>query len=540
MTTDNQPTSVTTLNTDRQTKNPKKTWGDAFSAYMDRRVLTLILLGFSAGLPFPLIFSTLSIWLDEAGFDIKLITMFSWAGLAYSFKFIWSPLVDIVPLPILTKKLGQRRAWLLVAQVLILLMTVMLGSFSPTSEQVLVYMAVFAVLLGFSSATQDIVIDAYRIEIADVSLQTALSASYVAGYRIAYILSAGGALFLASWFGSVEGHYSHEAWQKTYYVMASFVGVGILTTLFVAKPTVTVKHHERKTQDYLNLFLLFLVGVGTFIGSFILIGNVMVAMLGDLTAIKSPLLKFLIETLKFVVSAVSAILVGTVLVKANVINKQVAMEVWVEPIKDFFVRYGKKAILLLLLIGLYRISDIIAGATSNIFYTKELGFTKEDVATAVKTVGMIMTILGGFVGGLLAERFRVMPAMMIGAILASASNLLFVLLAMKGHDFTFFYLAVVLDNLASGLASAVFLAFLSSLTNIRFTAVQYAVLSSLMTLTPKILSGYSGSMVAEMGYANFYTFTALIGLPILYLVYLVDKKIMLNQTINIEDNQNAN
>lgn len=280
MTTDNQPTSVTTLNTDRQPKNPKKTWGDAFSAYMDRRVLTLILLGFSAGLPFPLIFSTLSIWLDEAGFDIKLITMFSWAGLAYSFKFIWSPLVDIVPLPILTKKLGQRRAWLLVAQVLILLMTVMLGSFSPISEQVLVYMAVFAVLLGFSSATQDIVIDAYRIEIADVSLQTALSASYVAGYRIAYILSAGGALFLASWFGSVEGHYSYEAWQKTYYVMASFVGVGILTTLFVAKPTVAVKRHERKTQDYLNLFLLFLVGVGTFIGSFILIGNVMVAMAG--------------------------------------------------------------------------------------------------------------------------------------------------------------------------------------------------------------------------------------------------------------------
>lgn len=505
--------------------HPQKSWSQAMQAYLDRRVLTLLLLGFSAGLPYLLIFSSLSIWLDEAGFDMKVITMFSWAALGYSFKFIWAPLVDALAVPLLTQKLGNRRAWLLIAQCLIMLAIMLLGSISPMSEQSLVYMAMAAVLLGFSSATQDILIDAYRIEIADVSLQTALSAAYMAGYRVGLIVAGAGALFLASYFGTTKGGYVYEAWRNTYYVMAGLMSVGILTTLFIAKPTQVVRRYERSTHDYINLFVLFLGGVGAFIGGYVLADMALSQAIASINDIKSPLMKFLLETAKFITAILMAVATGWILVKSNLVKKQVAMEVWVEPLQDFFVRYGKKAILLLILIGLYRISDIIAGTTSNLFYIK-MGFSKEDIAVAVKTVGVIMSIAGGFLGGLLAERFRIMRAMMIGAILASASNLLFVLLASRGHDYTVMYIAVVLDNLASGLAGAVFVAFLSALTNIKFTAVQYALLSSLMTLTPKILGGYSGGMMETMGYATFYTFTALVGVPVLFLIYLVDKKIM--------------
>lgn len=508
---------------------PKKSWSQAMTAYLDRRVLTLFLLGFSAGLPLLLIFSSLSIWLDEAGFDMKVITMFSWAALGYSFKFIWAPLVDAIVVPVLSQKLGHRRAWLLIAQCCIMLAIFLLGSVNPAlntiNGQALTYMGMAAVMLGFSSATQDILIDAYRIEIADVSLQTALAAAYMAGYRVGLIVAGAGALFLASYFGTTKAVYVYEAWRNTYYIMASLMGVGIFTTLFVATPTQVVRKYERSTHDYLNLFVLFLAGVGAFIGGYLLTDFALTQAVGDLAKIKSPLSKFGFESLKFISASLIAVITGWVLVHANLIKKQVAMEVWVAPLNDFFVRYGKRAILLLLLIGLYRISDIIAGTTSNLFYIK-MGFSKEDIAVAVKTVGVIMSILGGFVGGLIAERFAIMKAMMIGAILASASNLLFVLLANSGHDYVVMYLAVILDNLASGLAGAVFVAFLSSLTNIRFTAVQYALLSSLMTLTPKILGGYSGGMVETMGYANFYTFTALVGVPVLLLIYLVDKKIM--------------
>jgi len=204
-----------------------------------------------------------------------------------------------------------------------------------------------------------------------------------------------------------------------------------------------------------------------------------------------------------------------------------AVQTWVSPVTDFFRRYGRSALLLLALIGLYRISDIVAGVISNVFY-QDLGFSKEEIAWAVKTFGVLMAIAGGFVGGALSQRYSLMKMMMLGAVLAAATNLLFVALAYQGRDLTLMYLAVGSDNLASGLAGAVFVAFLSVLTNIRFTAVQYAILSSLMTLLPKTLGGYSGTMVENIGYPGFFLFTALLGLPVLLLVYLVDKKIYRN------------
>lgn len=496
----------------------KKSWGEALSAYKDRRALIMLFLGFSAGIPILLIFSSLSLWLREAGIDRSTVTMFSWAALGYSFKFIWAPLIDAIPLPVLTKKLGKRRAWLLTAQCLIILAILIMASVNPVNQS-LVLMAMGAVLLGFSSATQDIVIDAYRIELAETSMQTILSATYNAGYRIGMIVAGAGALFLAEHFGSVKGAYSYDAWRNTYFIMAGVMGVGVATTLLIKEPINNRLNIVQNSSDYLRLVAVFFLSVIGFVLSFIGLGKI-------LPETDSVLLGFLLETVHLIGSLAVALAVGTVLVKLGLVKKQVAFVTWVEPILDFFKRYGKKAFLLLMLIGLYRISDIVAGVISNVFY-EDLGFSKTDIATAVKTFGVIMVIVGGFVGGMVAQRFRIMQAMMIGGVLACLTNLMFVLLALRGHDIVLMYTAVALDNLASGLAGGVFIAFLSALTNIRFTAVQYAIFSSLMTLIPKVLGGYSGTIVDNVGYAWFFAFTTLIGLPILYLVYLVDKKVMI-------------
>ena len=492
-----------------------------WAAYRDRRAIIMALLGFSAGIPILLIFSSLSLWLREAGIERDTVTMFSWAALGYSFKFIWAPLIDALPVPVLTKRLGRRRAWLLVAQIGIIGAILIMANTNPAVPHTLTIMAFGAVLLGFSAATQDIVIDAYRIELAPPVMQSVLSATYNAGYRIGMIIAGAGALYLAAYFGSTEQIYQYTAWQKTYWIMAAVMGVGVATTLLIREPLRAAPLPLRANRDYLRLVLVFACCVIGFVGTFASLGDV-------LPQTKAVMLGFVIETLRLGLSLVVALGLGQVLVAMGVVDKTVAYETWIEPITDFFHRYGKKAVLLLLLIGLYRVSDIVAGVISNVFY-KDMGFSKTDIATAVKTFGVIMVIVGGFLGGILAQRMRIMKAMMLGALLACLTNLLFVALAMRGHDIVFMYAAVACDNLASGMAGAIFIAFLSSLTSIRFTAVQYAIFSSLMTLFPKVLGGYSGSIVDSIGYANFFTFTTLIGLPILVLVWLVDRYVGLEE-----------
>ena len=591
----------------------KKSWGEAAKAYLDSRVIVMLFLGFSAGIPILLIFSSLSLWLREAGIDRSVVTMFSWAALGYSFKFIWAPLIDALPVPFLTKWLGRRRSWMVVSQLLIVLAIFLMATVNPVSEDVLIYMAGAAVLLGFSSATQDIVIDAYRIELAPPSMQSILSSIYVSGYRIGMIVAGAGALYLADYFGSTEAFYSYEAWRNTYYIMAGVMTLGILTTFASYEPTAEIlqsnkQHRNLKVfliysalllipgllfgvvyllnmlinlaldtpvalipqvalpsikfyflalvacapllllyfiinqpkiinkaplvaetrEDYVRLVLLFVFAVVAFIAAYVLIGQL-------LPAFDGVFVSFVSETLHLLMSLAVALVAGFALVQVGLVNKQIAMATWIEPIVDFFRRYGMKALLLLALIGLYRISDIVAGVISNVFY-QDMGFSKTDIANAVKLVGVIMAIAGGFLGGLLAQRFRIMHAMMIGAILACVTNLLFVLLTYNPGSLPIMYMAVIFDNLAAGLASAVFIAFLSALTSIRFTAVQYAIFSSLMTLIPKVMGGYSGSIVDSMGYPFFFIFTFAIGIPILALIYFVDKYIVIGDNDDIYDN----
>ena len=503
----------------------KKSLSESLQAYLDRRSLIMLFLGFVAGIPILLIFSSLSLWLREAGIDRSVVTMFSWAALGYAFKFIWAPLIDAVPLPILTKLLGRRRSWILVSQIMIIAAICIMASVNPANEGSLVLMAVGAVLLGFSSATQDIVIDAYRIELAPPSLQAVLSAMYVTGYRIGMIVAGAGALYLADYFGSTESFYSYEAWRNTYWIMAAVMGIGVITTLVIHEPIRQQVVVERKTSEYTRLVLVFAISVIGFVLVFANAGLV-------LPETESVFAGFLIEVVRMVSSLAAALIIGYGLVKANLVEQEFAKTTWIEPIADFFRRYGKKALLLLALIGLYRISDIVAGVISNVFY-QDMAFTKVDSANAVKLVGVVMAIAGGFLGGLLAQKMRIMRAMMVGAVLACVTNLLFILLTYHPGSLPYMYLAVILDNLAAGLASAVFIAFLSALTSIRFTAVQYSIFSSLMTLLPKVVGGYSGTIVDSTSYPFFFMFTFLIGIPILALIYYVDKYIVIGDNDDI-------
>ena len=505
------------------------TWRETTREFTDPRVLSMLFLGFSAGIPLLLIFSSLSLWLREAGIERQAVTFFSWAALGYSFKFIWAPLIDKLPLPLLTTRLGRRRAWLLVSQLAIIAAIVGMALIDPASSGGHVTrMALAAVLLGFSSATQDIVIDAYRIEAAAPRLQGLMSSTYIAGYRIGMVVAGAGALYLASLFGSELGSYSYQAWQLTYLIMASTMVVGVVTTLLISEPETQRRDaHVYAATDYLRLVAVFVVSAAAFAGGFFLSGALFAGLKVSLGG--SPLTHFLLETLHFALAIALALATGWLLVAAGAVNRAMARETWIEPALDFFRRYGfASAMLLLALIGLYRISDIVLGVISNVFY-QDIGFTKPQIATAVKTFGVIVSIAGGLLGGLMATRYGVMRILMLGAVLSAATNLIFVLLAMAGPNVVMLYIAVTADNLAAGLASAAFVAFLSSLTSVSFTAVQYAIFSSLMTLLPKVLGGYSGSMVDTIGYPSFFVFTTLIGVPVVLLVWLAGRGLAIDE-----------
>jgi PAT family beta-lactamase induction signal transducer AmpG len=285
------------------------------------------------------------------------------------------------------------------------------------------------------------------------------------------------------------------------------------------------------TSDYARFLLLFALAVGSFIGMFILTKEIANSFFNDLKEFlgNKNLANFLIELVRLATALTCAYLVAAVSMKAGVVKRQMIQETYIAPVTDFFNRYGKTlALLLLLLVGLYRISDIVLGVIANVFY-QDLGFSKPEIAMVVKSFGLFMTILGGFLGGLLATRFGVIRILFVGALLSALTNLLFMLLATMGHNLPMLYVVISADNLSAGLASAAFIAFLSSLTNIQFTAVQYAIFSSLMTLLPKILGGYSGTMVETMGYQNFFLITALMGVPVLFLIAYASKRFDLSK-----------
>jgi PAT family beta-lactamase induction signal transducer AmpG len=485
----------------------------------------MLFLGFSAGLPFWLVFSSISLWLGEAGIDKATITFFSWAMLGYSFKFVWAPLVDTLPLPLLTKCLGRRRSWLLLSQAMIISSIVIISMIDPATDK-LIFMAVAAVLLGFSSATQDIVIDAYRIEAARPEWQALMSSTYIAGYRLGMLFSGAGVLYLATYFGSSAEQYSYQAWQKSYLVLAIAMFVGVTTTLLLKEPKPNTKGNLVNMHQYLGFLLLFVLAVLGFIGTYWLSHDLAEHIKSELTNLfaNKVVASVFVELMRLSLAMLCSALIAKIVISTGLISKHLIVKSYVLPIQDFFSRYGwSLAWLLLALVGFYRLSDIVLGVMANLFY-QDMGFSKPEIASVVKTFGLVMTLLGGFLGGVLSMRFGVMPILLLGAVLSAATNLLFMAMSYMGHDIVMLYVVISADNISAGLASAAFIAFLSSLTNVSFTAVQYAIFSSLMTLFPKMLGGYSGSIVDSIGYPSFFMITALLGIPVIALILLAKKQ----------------
>lgn len=501
-----------------------QSWLQSFKAFLHPRVISMLFFGFSAGIPLLLIFSSLSLWLREAGVDRSTVTYFSWAALAYSFKFLWAPLVDRMPLPFLTRWLGRRRAWLLVSQLAIMSSIILIAMVNPAEENALSLMAVVVVMLGFSSATQDIVIDAYRIESVEQDFQALMSSTYIAGYRIGMLTSGAGALILASYFGSSVSDYQYDAWRWTYLCISLTMLVGLFTTLIVSEPeNYQASPHQYSSQQYLKFISIFVLSIAVFISVYWFSASEVKVAKASLAALTNNgvLSNLSVETARLLLGIGAVILFVKVMSYTPLYERKLINETYVAPVLDFFQRYGTRvAIVLLVFVGFYRVSDIVLGVISNVFFL-DMGFTKNEIAKVVKTFGLGMTIAGGFLGGILAARFGVIKILYLGAFLTVATNLLFMLLAQAGHNIELLYLVISADNLTAGLASAAFVAFLSQLTNVSFTAVQYAVFSSLMTLIPKTIGGYSGSMVENLGYSNFFLVASLMGVPVLFLIYLI-------------------
>ena len=484
------------------------------SPLFNPKSLRMLFLGFAAGLPILLIFSTLSVWLFKAGVNRATITLFSWVGFAYSFKFIWTPIVDNLKLPILGK-LGHRRSWLLLSQLMIILSLIFISFTDPKTS--LLCTAIAAIFIAFSSATQDIVLDAFRIESASKNLQGALSSMYLTGYRIAMIVAGAGSLWIASFLGTEI--YNQKVWQQVYQIMALLMLFGVLTVFYSSEPKIK-RNIEKNSNQKIKFFIAFLVSLAGFILCYLYFK--------DLFDSKDPIINFLNEFIKIIFCFLIFALIIFFLIKIKFLNKESAKNAYAKPVLDFLNRYGSKATSILLLIGLYRISDVVLGVMANIFYI-EKGFSIAEIATYSKFFGTIATIVGGVIGGLASVHLGVMRSLFIGALISALSNILFAWLALVTADVKILAFVITADNVASGFAGATFIVYLSALTSIKFTATQYALFSSTMLFLPKLIAGYAGGFVNLFGYPTFFIFTAIIGVPVLLLIMWINKTIKINK-----------
>ena len=269
----------------------------------------------------------------------------------------------------------------------------------------------------------------------------------------------------------------------------------------------------------------FFICVAVFITAFSLLGDSFkdfkAWLIADITENKR-IAGFIAATVKLWLCIGLAAFTGWALVRVKAVPKEMLIEGYVDPVRDFFVKYGKTALLVILLIGLYRVSDIVMGVIANLFYS-DLGFTKIEIAAYSKTYGLIATIAGGFLGGAIAIRYGVYKALLTGAILSAATNILFAFMVGLDKSGSILLMTITADNISGGIATAAFVAYLSSLTSVSFTAMQYAIFSSFMTLFPKLLAGYSGAMSLSLGYADFFYLTALMGIPAVILVVILSK-----------------
>ena len=423
-------------------KDSIEQWLDALGVYRDPKVAAMLFLGFSAGLPFVLTAGTLALWLSVEGVSMTEVGMFAWVGILYAFKFVWAPLIDQIKLPLLWAALGRRRSWMLAAQLGVAAALLGMSSVDPSAQ--LGMLAVLALCVAFSSATQDIAIDAWRIEAAATTQQGAMAAAYQLGYRIAVLVAGAGALLVGD----------QVSWPVAYQAMAALMGIGIITTLLISEPdpaNQTAKMTETTIWQTRTWF----------------------------------------------------------------------EEAVVQPFVDFFDRNGRNALLILCFIGIYRISDMVLGVMANPFY-EQVGFTPTEIAFASKTVGFAATIAGAVFGGVAVARYGVSRPLIFGAVILAVTNLAFAGLALAGPSISLLAVVNGADSIAQGFTGTVFIAYLSGLTNVSYTATQYALFTSLMVLPGKILAGLSGFVVDAVGWVAFFGYAFLMGLPAIWLATRVN------------------
>ncbi len=480
----------------------------ALGVFAERRTAVMLALGFAAGLPNLLVFDTLSAWLRDSGLSLELISFFSLATLSYSFKFLWAPLVDRTSVPGLTAWLGHRRSWMLVAQAAIILGLLCIAGSDPKANLGLV--ALFAVLTGFSSATQDIVVDAWRIEAADISRQGAMAAAYQWGYRISIIVAGAVPLVLADSYG----------WNISYGLMALLMGVGIAAVLLAPSeqshvirpmPADGFKSAPARESVEWGLRLALLVAGAVLLGSGLganadLLSHVIsgFGFPGAAGALKTAWasrnegvwLQFLSVIAGFSVVALAALPIPHVRTRPGIYLSHALGD----PLGDFFGRFGRTAGLILALICLYRISDFVLNIMTP-FYL-DLGFSKTQIAEARKVFGVVMSMVGVFAGGWSVARLGIMRSMVIGAFALPITNTIFAWLATQGPNMTSLFVAIGIDNVVSGYAGTCLIAYMSSLTSVGFTATQYALFSSLYSLPGKLIASQSGRIVENAANAS--------------------------------------
>ena len=476
--------------------------------FFKKETLKMLLLGFSSGLPILLIFSTLSVWLFKAGIDRSTITLFSWVGFTYAFKYLWSPIVDNFKIPFFDK-MGHRRGWLLFTQLMIIASLILTSLTDPAKS--LLFITISITLLAIFSSTQDILIDAFRIESSPIYLQGPLSSMYIAGYRLAMLIGGAGSLWLASYLGSEI--YNKNVWKTVYLIMALFMVVGVITTLVSKEPKINNKKNL-KINEHAKFLFVFILSLAGFIFLYNFINNPF----GENEIIK----KFLFSIMRIFLCFTFFGVIIFSMMSTKYISKTIVKKIYLDPILNFLNRYGKFAFSILFLIALYRIADVVMGVMANIFYL-EKGFNVNEIATYSKFFGVFATIAGGFLGGFFCLKFGTMRSLFLGAFIASSSNLLFAWLAISEPSIKFLIGVITADNIASGFAGAAFVVYLSALTSLKFTATQYALFSSIMLFIPKLVAGYSGSWVDAIGYSNYFVVTALLGVPVLILIIWLSK-----------------
>jgi PAT family beta-lactamase induction signal transducer AmpG len=417
------------------------------SLYFQPRLIFVFVMGFASGLPLALSSATLFFWLAETGVTLTAIGLFALVGTPYNFKFFWAPFIDRVPIPVLTRILGRRRSWMLVIQIGLMLAIATLGLSKPETAPLLT--AVCALAVAFFSASQDIVIDAYRIEILDKDEQGAGAAMTQAGYRLGAIMAGAGALFLADQFD----------WSLVYLLMAALVIVGMLAAIFAPDP-------ERRNPELIKAY-----------------------------------------------------------------SEKGFRSIVVDPFVEFFQRNGSTtALIILAFILLYKFGDAYAGVMAYPFYY-EMGFTKSEVATVSKIFGVIATVVGVFLGGLIVKRYGIMKSLLGCGVLQMLSNLMYAAQSLAGHDVQFLFFTIGIENISGGMGSSAFVAYLSVLCNTSYTGTQFALFTSFMAFGRTFLSASSGWMVELTGWFSFFLISTIVALPgLLLLLWMMRKLPMEIQT----------